>query len=433
MRLDASKVVRPVPLQEQEYRQGLYRLERHAIIPLKWCVLSVTFFLWMSVIGREITPAVFGLFLVYFLTNLALSYFFYMNRVPSGQIRPFTLVSYLLDVTFVTLLIYFDISTLGTQTNHNFYLLYFLLVMRGFALFKTIKETIFVNLLISVLYIITFYLRYTGFSFLFDAEFAVSLILIWLVIMMSWFIVMIITRQKMELLEVHERLLRAESLARVGELAAGVAHEINNPIGIIATTAAYLKRQLPADSEHIEEIDMIQSEAMRCKDIVQEMMTYANPRMTGTTLLELPSINDEVLAFVFPRNRDERFELVREYDDKPPLVEADPNLIKQALLNLYLNARQAIPEERRGVIVSRIKSGGSRRTVRLEVEDNGIGIKAVDLPLIFEPFFTRKPKGTGLGLAVTQRIVEKFGGEISVRPAAVEGTIFELEFPAAAR
>ena len=221
MRLDASKVVRPVPLQEQEYRQGLYRLERHAIIPLKWCVLSVTFFLWMSVIGREITPAVFGLFLVYFLTNLALSYFFYMNRVPSGQIRPFTLVSYLLDVTFVTLLIYFDISTLGTQTNHNFYLLYFLLVMRGFALFKTIKETIFVNLLISVLYIITFYLRYTGFSFLFDAEFAVSLILIWLVIMMSWFIVMIITRQKMELLEVHERLLRAESLARVGELAAG--------------------------------------------------------------------------------------------------------------------------------------------------------------------------------------------------------------------
>lgn len=450
-----TTTTRPLPLQEQEYRQGLYRLERHAIIPLKICMLLVTFLLWVKFIGRGLivntsgnAEPVFFLFLLYALSILAQCYFFYISTVTINQIRPFTLFSYLIDVVFVTLLIYFDLQTVDYNSlegilrnsgnmiqrvdpnpNHNFYLLYFLLVMRGFALFKTLKETIFVQLLISIIYVLTFYLRNPDANF-FDPSFTVSLVLIWLVILMSWFLVMIITKQKIELLEVHERLLRSESLVRVGELAAGVAHEINNPIGIIATTAAYLKRSMPDGDGHLEEIDMIQSEAMRCKEIVQEMLTYANPRTLGTTLFHPQAINDEVLDFVFPRKRDSRIEVTREYANDLPFMEADPNLLKQALLNLYMNARQAIPEERMGRVVSRITTDRHARNITFEIEDNGIGIASEDLEHIFEPFFTRKARGTGLGLAVTQRIVEKFNGRISVHPAEGEGTVFVLEFPA---
>ncbi len=428
--------VRPLPLQEQEYRQSLYRIERHAIIPLKWTVLVVTFLLWRFVIGNEVSQASVLLFLLYFLSNAALSYFFYFSTVTINQVRPITLISYLIDVVFVTLLIYLDLreldinNPLAQTDNHSFYLLYFLLVMRGFALFKTIKETVFVNLLISILYVLTFYLRTTELELLLSPQFTAGLVLIWLVILMGWFIVMIITKQKIELAEVRERLLRADSLVRVGELAAGVAHEINNPIGIIATSAAYLKRSLPEGDERLEEIDMIQSEAMRCKQIVQEMLTYANPRSVGTTLLHPQGINDEVLDFVFPRRREGRFTVERIHQDDVPLMEADPNLLKQALLNLYLNARQAIPDNQPGHIVARIFYNRRQHLITFEIQDNGIGIPPEDVNQIFEPFFTRKARGTGLGLAVTQRIVEKFGGHISVRPAEPQGTIFTLEFPA---
>ncbi len=417
--------MRPLPLREQEYRESLYRLERRAIIPLKWGILLVSLVLWVRVIGSPLTPALFSLFFGYGLINCALTYFFYLNRVSSNQIRPFTLASYLADVIFVSMLVYFDLNTITSGTHSDFYVIYFLLVMRGFALFKTMTETIFVNFLISLLYILTFYL--SDYDFHSNPNFYVSFVLIWLVILMSWLIVMVINRQKLELMEVHERLLRADSLSRVGELAAGVAHEINNPIGIIAATADYLRMQIPENDARREDVDAIHAEAMRCKQIVQEMLTYAHPRPAGVMAIEPCALNDEVLAFVFPGSRQEKYKIVRNYEDDPGLFNADPNMVKQALLNIYINAQQAIPEERMGRIDVRIER--AENMVRFEIEDNGSGIADEDLEHIFDPFFTRKAKGTGLGLAVTQRIVEQFDGSISVRPAHPNGAIFSLEFP----
>lgn len=433
MSSNTSPRLKPLPLQEKEYRQSLYRLERRAIIPLKWAILAVTMVLWIWIIGRPPSVPVFSLFFLYFSFNCAQTYFFYLSEVTTNQIKPLTLISYLVDVVFVSMLIYFDLTKtyFGPEIHPDFYLLYFLLVMRGFGLFKTLAETIFVNALISVIYILVFYLQRPDFTFLFETKFSVSFILIWLVVLMAWFIVTVITKQKMELLEVHDRLLRADNLSRVGELAAGVAHEINNPIGIIAATAEYLKMRTEPGDDRIEDIDAIYKEAMRCKDIVQEMLTYANPRPAGLAQIEPQSLNDEVLHFVFPKNRSGRFEVIREYDNDPPIFTADPNLIKQALLNLYINAKQAVPDGRPGRIVSRILSQGRGRKVSFEVQDNGLGIDLDDIDHIFEPFFTRKAHGTGLGLAVTQQIVEKFSGMIAVRPAEGGGTIFCITFPAA--
>jgi signal transduction histidine kinase len=425
-----------LPLQEKEYRESLYRLERRAIIPLKWFILIITLLLWVGIIGIFPKGPVLIVFVAYTVSILLETYWFYLHRVTVGQIRPLTLISYLVDVVFVTMLIYFDLATtyFGPETHNNFYILYFLLVMRGFALFKTIGETIFVNLLISALFILMNYLQRPDIRVLLHPEFTQSLVLIWLVILMSWFVIMIINRQKLELMEVHDRLLRAEGLARVGTLAASVAHEINNPLGIIATTAEYLRRYKPTDENELaEEIGAIEREAMRCKEIVQQMLTYANPRPIGKAPIDLRGLNDEVLSFVFPRARSDRFEVVRQYGDDPPMIEADPNMIKQALLNLYINAKQAIDEGAPGRIVSRIRGRNQGRLLRVEVEDNGRGIADEDLERIFEPFFTRKSHGTGLGLPVTQRIIEAFGGSIAVEHAHPRGTIFIAEFPALPR
>jgi signal transduction histidine kinase len=426
----------PMPLQEKEYRDTLYRLERRAIIPLKVGILLITLLLWVGVIGILPERPVLILLVVYALSIVAQTLWFYSRRSPMKWVRQLTLVSYLVDVVFVTMLIYFDLATtyFGRETHYDFYILYFLLVMRGFALFKTIGETIFVNILISALFILMNYFHRPEIDSLLEPRFTVSLVLIWLVILMSWFVIMIINRQKLELIEVHDKLLRAEGLAHVGELAAGVAHEINNPIGIIAQTAEYLRQYGPENPEELqEELGAIQREAMRCKEIVQEMLTYANPRPVGNVAVDMRALNDEVLSFVFTHSRQNRFEVVKEYVGDPPLIEADPNLIKQALLNLYLNARQAVSESDKGRIVSRIHGRNRGRILRVEVEDNGGGIAEEDFEHIFEPFFTRKHRGTGLGLAVTQRIIETFGGSIAVAGADPHGTIFIADFPAMKR
>lgn len=425
--------MKPLPLHEKEYRLSLYRLERRAIIPIKWAIFGMTLVLWVGIIGKPPSPPAFCLFTLYFLFCAAQTYFFFFSEVTINQIKPLTLASYLSDVVFVTMLIFMDLtdSTLSRSPHHDFYLIYFLLVMRGFGLFKTIAETIFVNLLISIIYVMTFYSQKGNFSFIAEQpNFSTSLVLIWLVILMSWFLLTIITKQKMELLEVNDRLLRADNLSRVGELAAGVAHEINNPIGIIAATAEYLKMRTEPDDDRLEEIDGIYKEAMRCKDIVQQMLTYANPRPAGIAPIEPRSLNDEVLHFVFPKNRSGQTVIEREYDEDPPIFHADPNLIKQALLNLYINAKQAIPEGQAGRIVSRVRGEDKQRRVCFEIEDNGKGIGDEDIDHIFEPFFTRKAHGTGLGLAVTQQIVEKFGGVISVRSSKGKGSAFSISFPA---
>lgn len=424
--------MKPLTYEEKEYRQGLERLERRAIIPIKWGIFAVSLLLWFMLIGTPPSMAVFLLFFAYFMANLALSIMFYGVGVSNALIKPLTLASYLADVIFVSMLIYFDLAThyLGPTSHHSFYFIYFLLVLRGFALFKTIGETIFVNLLISILFVLTFYVQSFELGFLIDTEFIVSLILIWFVVLMSWFIIMVINRQKMELIEVHDHLMRADSLARVGELAAGVAHEINNPLGIITATADYLSKVTPEDDERSEEIKNIHREAMRCKEILTQMLTFARPRPTEHTVIDLRQINDEVLAFVMPTRGKVRCDIIKDYDAATPPIQADPNLVKQALLNLYINARQALVPDRTGRITSRIRPVQHKTWVRLEIEDNGTGIDEAHLEHIFDPFYTSKPEGTGLGLAVTQRIVERLGGNISVEPSKPEGTRFTLEFPA---
>lgn len=435
--------MQPLTLKEREHRDSLLRTERRAIVPLKWFVWLVTSALWIFLVERGVpAPPALALFFFYGVVTIGESVLLYVVHVGRDHARILTLASYLLDVFYVTALIFLNIQTTGwvgdgyTAANDpgagNFYILYFLLVMRGFALFTTKTEIVLVNALIALLFLLMLRLQQASFAFMTEPAFAIRLVLVWLVLVMIWFIMVILNQQKVDLIGAQEQLLRNERLTQVGELAAGVAHEINNPIGIIIANAEFLMRSTPGDDPRREDLEAILRESARCRDIVQQMLNFASPKPGEWIPVDAKEINDEVINFVFPRGHTE-IEVIREYATAPRSFLADPNLIKQALMNIYLNARQAIPADRAGRIVSRIHSGTFSANIVFEIEDNGVGISAEDLPHVFDPFFTRKSKGTGLGLAMTQRIIESFGGRIEMEPVEPHGTRVRLEFAAMRR
>jgi signal transduction histidine kinase len=426
--------MRPIPLREREYRQSLLRIERTAVLPAKVFVLLVSSGLWIALQNEEPAPPLVVVFGLYLLSILLEGGFVTLRPVSLSAIKPLSFLSYGADVVYVAALIYFDTATnyLGETAHSNFYILCFLLIMRGFALFRSMTGAILINILLSLMFVLTVRLQNSGFEFITEPEFAVQLILIWLVILMAWFIMMVFNEQRTDLIRIQDQLMRSEQLARIGEIAAGVAHEINNPLGIILTTTEYLDRSMEKDDGNREEILAIRRETERCKNIVQQLMTYARPKPRETTLISPKEITDEVIAFSFMKGQGESITVERDYAGDLPLIRADANLVKQALLNLVLNARQALERNGGGKIRIRLFPSRRRRHVFCEIEDNGPGIDPEDYPQLFEPFFTRREGGTGLGLAMTQRIVESFGGRIRIEPVREGGTRVQLRFPAAA-
>jgi signal transduction histidine kinase len=416
--------------EDREYLLWLTRIERDAIVPLKWAILFITVFFWLW-INKFVLPEphVFLLFYVYAMFNAAQTYFFHFRRVTLTQVKPFCYTSYLVDILYVTLLVYFDRTrAYAASDQFDFYILYFLLILRGFALFRTAGENILMSVLISVLFILSIRLH-TPTEWPQSAQnFALKFSLIWLVLLMSWFIINLINQQKSEIMRVREKLIRSEHLATLGEIAAGVAHEINNPIGIISAYAEYLQKRVDASPEIKEDLETIFKEAQRSKRIIDELLNFARPAGNDLRECDLRTLNDEVLAFVFHDTQQTKIEVTRTYDDMVPSVLGDPMQIKQALLNIYLNARQAIENSGKiHVFIGRAEK--DNRQVRVVVQDDGVGIAEEDLERVFEPFFTRKKGGTGLGLSITQRIVESHGGEIMLRQVKPHGTIVEITFP----
>lgn len=419
-------------VQEREFLVWLRSVEKRAILMLKWAIFvtSLTFWLLSHPSYNPPPNSVFVIFMFYFMYNLGESYFFWLSRVSLSQVRVFCLTSYAVDVIFITLLIYLDThlypATSGPATD--FYVFYFLLILRGFALFRTPRGNLMANTIIAAVFIISLLWQDSSLLTYSSRNSIIRVVFIWLVILMSWFIVEIINRQKDEIMRAREHLIRSENLAILGELAAGVAHEINNPIGIISAYAEFLKKNAPADDPRIDDFDVIQKEARRCENIVSEMLNYARPAGHAKTPSDLRAVNDEVLEFLFRRPTGDEIKVHKEYPEHLPLLHLDVNQVKQALLNIYLNARQAMADTG-GVLKVSIRADGERNLVLQRVEDNGSGIDPEDIKKVFDPFFTTRPKGTGLGLSITKRIVESHGGRIGIESVRGRGTAVELLFP----
>jgi signal transduction histidine kinase len=227
------------------------------------------------------------------------------------------------------------------------------------------------------------------------------------------------------------RLGRAERLSAVGMLAAGVSHELNNPLGIILATAGNLREGLEPRNPWREDVGIIEQETERCRRIIQGLLNFAASGESNPVEVDINALLRETAALVVRDERARNLQVTWALDPHLPLLWVDPRQMQQVFLNLLLNAAQAMD----GPGVVTVRSGesidGGQRKVLIEFADCGSGIDPKDLDQIFDPFYTTKKGGAGygLGLAVSYGIVAGHGGEITVASELGRGTTFTITLP----
>ena len=231
--------------------------------------------------------------------------------------------------------------------------------------------------------------------------------------------------------EAQERFSQAEKLAAIGTLAAGVMHEINNPLATIAACAESLELSLadPAPALH-EGLRLIQSEVQRCKGITDSLLDFSRPKATDKALVDVNAAIERTLFVLKHHTRFKKLTVETDLDRSlGAVVFANEEQLVQVFMALLLNAMDAMREQ--GMIALRTRWGDEAQSVVAEVVDRGEGIRRSDLPKIFEPFYTTKApgRGTGLGLSICYAIVAEHGGRIEVDSTPGEGSVFRIVLP----
>jgi len=221
---------------------------------------------------------------------------------------------------------------------------------------------------------------------------------------------------------------RSRRLASIGSLAAGVAHEIRNPLSSIKGFATYFRERYSGNPEDVRTADIMVKEVDRLNRVIGQLLEYSRPLEMKRERRALEPLILHSLKIVEGQAREKGITVKTDLTDRAQAVMVDPDRMEQVLLNLYLNAFGAM--ERGGVLCVTLRRE-SGRTMRVMISDTGAGIRKEDLPHIFDPYFTTKPSGTGLGLAIVQKIVEAHHGEIRVESEPGKGTTVSVVLPVA--
>lgn len=236
-----------------------------------------------------------------------------------------------------------------------------------------------------------------------------------------------------KLREMEEDLKRADRLAALGTLAAGMAHEIRNPLASISGSIEILREEMDGAVQQQQLMDIILREVGRLNSLIADFLLFARPTPPGKELIHLTGIVEEILA-VFSHSPDCRpgIRLVTKFQDDLSML-GDAQQVKQVFWNLFINAAEAMANggELRVELRRRppAEISGEPKQGEIHVSDTGSGIRDTDLSRIFDPFFTTKEKGTGLGLAIVHKIIENYGGKITVRSQLGKGTTFTIYLP----
>jgi len=231
-----------------------------------------------------------------------------------------------------------------------------------------------------------------------------------------------------KLRQTQQELLQKERLASVGQLAAGVAHEINNPLGTILLFADAMRKESPEKDPRREDLKTIIDEAIRCKNIVSGLLNFARQQEVLAQEVDLHALIEEVIEQLQARRKFEGINIVREFSPNLPSIQADPGQLKQVFVNLLDNAADAMDGTGTVTITTRMPD---RARVEIAISDTGRGIPEENLSKLFTPFFTTKPmgKGTGLGLSIIYGIIKVHRGQIHVQSQVSRGTTFIVTLP----
>lgn len=533
----------------RQFHEQLLRLEREAILPVKWGLLLLCVALAiLTSPGYVPRPALFACLLVFACLNFLFTYA--ILRIPElvRYAQLYSVISYSADVLIICALIFIT----GGITS-QYYILFFLVIFRGSGIFPTVRSTLIADLFAAVGYMITLVLARGELSVIVEQDFVVRFGLLWGVVLLGWLMVHVMTRQKDDYLTAiselqlrnefvhnllqsmseglvvtdgagrvtlvnqaarrilglgdrniegedvylvsaplatvieHARasderaaeatvrlseddtqplevlasaralephsaapdqpgavcvfrdmslvrrletgLIRSEKLASVGELAAGLAHELGNPLAIIKSCVDFVHQSGPADAA--EELDIISAEVERCRAIVTQLLTLSRPHGKDRAVLDLCPVLRNTCELVRLQKGSEHIVVVDKIGSEPIMVLASPSELSSVFTNILVNAVQAMGGNGTITVSSGFADSGGRQWGVVEISDTGCGIAPTDLEHIFEPFYTRREGGTGLGLSIVARILDQLGAVPEVRSTPGVGTTFRLLFPLA--
>jgi len=225
--------------------------------------------------------------------------------------------------------------------------------------------------------------------------------------------------------QMENEVTRSRHLNSIGSLAAGVAHEIRNPLSSIKGFAVYFKERLSGNKEDEQMADVMIQETERLNRVISQLIEFARPLELKKEKVQFVELVQHTIKLIAADAQKNKISVEIDAVADLPEVEVDPDKIKQVLLNIFLNSLAALKDGGKLIIALELKADN----LTVVISDNGAGIKKLDLLRIYDPYFTSKPAGTGLGLAVVQKIMEAHGGKINVESTAGQGTKVFLFFP----
>ena len=237
-----------------------------------------------------------------------------------------------------------------------------------------------------------------------------------------------------ERLRQNERMFRAEQLATMGQFAAGIAHELRNPLTSIRSTVQYLSGEVEQNNEAKKLAEDVLSEVDRLNGIVENLLNLAKPTESKPQELDVRKEIEHYLHFVEAQAKKQNVQIQTQIEKDLPKLFCDPAELRQVLINLVLNGMQAMPDGgpvviRASLFSPRDDSISGKKKILIEVEDKGVGIPTNLSEKVFEPFFTTKPSGTGLGLTICNNIVRRHSGEIWIEQGLDSGTVVKITLP----
>jgi PAS domain S-box-containing protein len=240
--------------------------------------------------------------------------------------------------------------------------------------------------------------------------------------------ILVLQRDITDFKELEDRFYESQKLAAVGQLSAGIAHEVRNPLSSIKMSLQILEKRMNPAGNDLKRFHIARKEVEHLEKLVSDILVFAKPTEPEMHLADLNMCLEYSLAMAEREVEEKKIKVQTQFDDRVPLVPFDSSMLQQAFLNLYLNAIDAMGEN--GTLTIRTGLAEGQGQVVIEVIDNGAGIDESALPHVFNPFFTTKKYGTGLGLSQVKKIIDQHRGSIEVQSRKGEGTRVIVTLPA---